>query len=72
MGNDNFVCRQLSADNDKSNTCRHRQKSYLIIFSVESNPGIESRRFDSFGNFCVRARRVDSKVKELILNCHHS
>jgi hypothetical protein len=40
--------------------------------SVGANPRIESGGFDSFGNFCRRARRLDSKVKESIPNRNDS
>jgi hypothetical protein len=41
-----------------------------ITSSVGTNPGIESGGFDSFGDFCGIARRLDSKVKESIPNRH--
>jgi hypothetical protein len=40
--------------------------------SVGTNPGIESGGFDSFGDFCGRVRRLDSKVKESIRNRRNS
>jgi hypothetical protein len=39
-----------------------------VASSVGTILGIDSQRIDSFGDFCGRARRLDSKVKESILN----
>jgi hypothetical protein len=45
---------------------------FAVISSVGTNPGIEFGGFDSFSNFCGRARSLDSNVKESIPNRHDS
>jgi hypothetical protein len=46
--------------------------SFQGTISVGTILGIDSQRLDSFGDFCGRARRLDSKVKESIQNRHDS
>jgi hypothetical protein len=63
---------------DRIRICTKLVKSSLIqiriqqthgieeLTSVGSIPGLDSQRLDSFSDFCERARRLDSKVKESI------
>jgi hypothetical protein len=46
----------------------HFLDCFEIRISVGTILGIDLQRLDSFGDFCGRARRLDSKVKESILN----
>jgi hypothetical protein len=45
---------------------RDQQTRKRRLNSVGTILGIDSPRLDSFGDFCGRARRLDSKVKESI------
>jgi hypothetical protein len=54
---------------------RRLAKRDALLFvnnSVGTILGIDSQRLDSFGDFCGRVRRLDSKVKESIQNRHDS
>jgi hypothetical protein len=45
---------------------------FLLVLGRYPAPGIDSGRFDSFRNFCGRARRIEQKVKESIQARHES